>query len=360
MISEDWLKGTDPDEMLEFVLDRFNPRRWRLLAAAFVRRRWDVVPEGDMREAVDFIERNAATLPAKVAKEWLKRIDAAIPAAIEQARNTMADVVRPADPTSADQSGPILDSPDEIAPAFPLFAAASRHAALAIEASFLHIELAADAVRALFAEPGRETVLRTTSRIEEAVADRAEANRYANNALRMKQQGDELADYATTVKNQRVEESKAIEMVRRLEESQGNRANDIDPDEDPTQRAMKKVLPRFLHELVGNPIVGYRFEPSWYTPSVVDIARTIYDERSFDKMPILADALLDADCDEEAILRHLRGRETHTKDKPVHMRGCWVLDRILFPTDLLFGDAPVEDAPPPLAKKPRAPRKKPQ
>ena len=44
--------------------------------------------------------------------------------------------------------------------------------------------------------------------------------------------------------------------------------------------------------------------------------------RDFSPMPILADALQDAGCDNEAVLAHCRG------DGP-HVRGCWVVDLIL-------------------------------
>jgi hypothetical protein len=39
-------------------------------------------------------------------------------------------------------------------------------------------------------------------------------------------------------------------------------------------------------------------------------------------MPILADALQDAGCEDEALLSHCRG------DSP-HVRGCWVVDLLL-------------------------------
>jgi hypothetical protein len=42
-------------------------------------------------------------------------------------------------------------------------------------------------------------------------------------------------------------------------------------------------------------------------------------ERAFDRMPILADALEDAGCDDPLLLEHCR-----KEDK--HVRGCWALD----------------------------------
>ena len=52
------------------------------------------------------------------------------------------------------------------------------------------------------------------------------------------------------------------------------------------------------------------------------IANTIYDDRSFDRLPILADALEEAGCTDAAILGHSRqGGED--------VRGCWVVDLLL-------------------------------
>jgi hypothetical protein len=52
------------------------------------------------------------------------------------------------------------------------------------------------------------------------------------------------------------------------------------------------------------------------------LVRAIYDERAFDRLPILADALEDAGCTDAVILDHCRGGRTH-------VRGCWLVDRLL-------------------------------
>lgn len=59
--------------------------------------------------------------------------------------------------------------------------------------------------------------------------------------------------------------------------------------------------------------------PSWLTSNVTALARSISDGRSFDRLPILADALEDAGCDSETILSHCRGTGEH-------VLGCWVVD----------------------------------
>jgi hypothetical protein len=63
-------------------------------------------------------------------------------------------------------------------------------------------------------------------------------------------------------------------------------------------------------------------DPAWLTADVVGLARTIYESRSFDRMPALADALVVAGCDDTEILDHSRGQAEH-------VRGCWVLDLLL-------------------------------
>jgi hypothetical protein len=63
-------------------------------------------------------------------------------------------------------------------------------------------------------------------------------------------------------------------------------------------------------------------DPRWLTSDALGLARGIYDERAFDRMPILADALLDAGCDQEELL-------THCRSAGPHVRGCWAIDLIL-------------------------------
>jgi hypothetical protein len=60
----------------------------------------------------------------------------------------------------------------------------------------------------------------------------------------------------------------------------------------------------------------------WLTSTVTDIARQMYDSRDFTAMPILADALQDAGCENADILTHCRGPGPH-------VRGCWVVDFVL-------------------------------
>jgi hypothetical protein len=81
-----------------------------------------------------------------------------------------------------------------------------------------------------------------------------------------------------------------------------------------------------LRDLFGSP---FRPRPvlspswlSWKDGAVVKLARGMYAERSFDRLPVLADALEEAGCTEHSLLAHCRSEGEH-------VRGCWVVDLLL-------------------------------
>jgi hypothetical protein len=78
----------------------------------------------------------------------------------------------------------------------------------------------------------------------------------------------------------------------------------------------------YLHEIFGNPFRPVTVDCSWLTATVVSLATAIYEDRAFDRLPILADALEDAGCTDEETLNHCR-------QPGEHCRGCWVLDLVL-------------------------------
>jgi hypothetical protein len=61
---------------------------------------------------------------------------------------------------------------------------------------------------------------------------------------------------------------------------------------------------------------------AWNDATVVKLAQAIYDDRAFDRMPILADALEEAGCHDADI-------RTHCRQPGPHALGCWVIDSIL-------------------------------
>jgi hypothetical protein len=87
------------------------------------------------------------------------------------------------------------------------------------------------------------------------------------------------------------------------------------------QRAVRFLITS-IRCIFGNPFRPAALDPSWLTSTVVLLGRGIYEERAFDRLPILADALQDAGCDNADVLDHCRGPGPH-------VRGCWVVDLVL-------------------------------
>jgi hypothetical protein len=81
------------------------------------------------------------------------------------------------------------------------------------------------------------------------------------------------------------------------------------------------------HDSSGMPLPLPVIEPGWLTWNsgcVLAMAEGILTRRSFDGMPILADALQDAGCEDEVLLGHLRAYTDHTAN-------CWTLRLIIEP-----------------------------
>ncbi len=104
-----------------------------------------------------------------------------------------------------------------------------------------------------------------------------------------------------------------------------------------------RVQCAIIRDIIGNPfrraahnpaycaprtsvaLVRYQpgpFDPEWGTDTALALASQMYESRDFSPMPILADALQDAGCDNADILDHCRGSDPH-------VRGCWVVDLLL-------------------------------
>jgi hypothetical protein len=85
---------------------------------------------------------------------------------------------------------------------------------------------------------------------------------------------------------------------------------------------MRQSSCRLIREVFGNPFRPVPVDPAWLMPGVVELARTIYDDRAFDRMPQLADRLEESGCHDPDIIGHCR-------QPGEHVRGCWVVDALL-------------------------------
>jgi len=85
-----------------------------------------------------------------------------------------------------------------------------------------------------------------------------------------------------------------------------------------------------IHDICGPlPFRTVALHPIWRTPTVTGLARAAYEVRVLpsgildrEHLAVLADALLDAGCDDAPLLNHLRGPGPH-------VRGCFAVDAIL-------------------------------
>jgi hypothetical protein len=80
-----------------------------------------------------------------------------------------------------------------------------------------------------------------------------------------------------------------------------------------------------LRCIVGNPFRPSTVDPNWLSWNdgiVASLALSIYSEHRFTELPVLADALEEAGCDDANILDHCRQPDEH-------VRGCWVIDSLL-------------------------------
>jgi hypothetical protein len=84
-------------------------------------------------------------------------------------------------------------------------------------------------------------------------------------------------------------------------------------------QAMRATQVTAIRDIFGNPFRPITLDPSWLTSTVLALANGIYSEKAFYRMPILADALQDAGCDNNDILNHCRQHGGH-------VRGCFVVD----------------------------------
>jgi hypothetical protein len=80
-----------------------------------------------------------------------------------------------------------------------------------------------------------------------------------------------------------------------------------------------------LREVFGNPFRPVQINPDWLSVSsgaAGAMAQVIDADHRFEELPYLADALMDAGCNDVVLLEHLR--------QPTgHVRGCWALDALL-------------------------------
>jgi hypothetical protein len=110
-------------------------------------------------------------------------------------------------------------------------------------------------------------------------------------------------------------------VIARRDSARFAASHSAEADEAPAE-LVRAAIADLLRCVFGNPFRPVTLDPAWRTSTVLGLASAIYAERAFDRLPILADALEDAGCDQPDLLAHCRSDN-------LHVRGCWAVDLIL-------------------------------
>lgn len=261
MTEQEWLGCRDPRKMLDSLGQKASVRKLRLLADACCRRIWALLPEPVSRNTVDVVARLAD--------------NRATPAEQRRASRAALQAVREAEARANHPPGGVARFADYAAEAI-------CHAAYA----------------AYYA-----------SRIDDAPPPLV-----GDDKVRV------AAAAATAAANAVMYAAGAASLTPGVNPPDPNRG--IMKDAKDQEAVAQAALCR---EIIGNPFRVASVEPIWLLRegnTGVSIAQAIYEGQDFSSLPILADALEDAGCSDEAILSHLRGPGPH-------VRGCWVIDLLL-------------------------------
>lgn len=101
-----------------------------------------------------------------------------------------------------------------------------------------------------------------------------------------------------------------------------NNAKELVANADEIIAAERTAHAHLLRDILSNLFRPVTFDAACLTPTVTSLATAIYEERVFNRLPLLADALEDSGCSNQEVLSHLRGGGEHT-------RGCWPVDLLL-------------------------------
>jgi hypothetical protein len=83
------------------------------------------------------------------------------------------------------------------------------------------------------------------------------------------------------------------------------------------EKCWLRILLRVMECL--HPIRATEIDPNWRTADTLALARGILEDRASDRLPILADALTDAGCENDSILSHCQAVGEHLPE-------CWAMD----------------------------------
>lgn len=304
--------------MLEAVAEHLSPRKWTLLGCQMLRQFHNSNIEPHLT-TIELLER--VTEGLLITSEHTSISPA-------QAGDKQLKIVEHLNPRTASQNNRWFKEHQAKNPTAILIFNASGSAQDSVNAAEQCCENLLDTITAtliLTTDGTLESFESFGGALRQAETNRLDAAHFTRLALRYNTRAEELVQQIP---------AKSVRLIR------ANAEDYIDSTElkfyglaDLTRRNVtrwyQKLLANCLREQLGNPYRSFSIRDEWRTDTVLALARGIADENAFDRLPILADALEEAGCNDQPILNHARSAAQH-------FTGCWVMDRLMHPKEPIF------------------------
>jgi hypothetical protein len=319
MLESRWMECRRPAPMLRYVANRASPRKLRLFACACIRRTWPWLRAEASRQAVEELERQADDRKTLTPTRAVRERSRAGAEDAEDARLSAEDARQEAEQHRAQ----VWDSVWVGDPPEPSVLVRSAALALEANAADLDAEAAAQAAElvAALAQESR-TAAQIAEGAERVVVTGRQAVLTSAWAARWTHRADQEADRPVARSRAAVRASQARQWIEMQQDAMQERLRRA---EERTARQERRAQCALLRDLFGHLFHPAAVEPAWLEWNggcIAAMARTIYDDRKYQDLPILADALEEAGCTMPDLLDHCR-------QPGEHVRGCWVIDAIL-------------------------------
>lgn len=315
MTEAEWLQTDDPLAMIQWVGAHADPRKRSLVRVAHCRRLGPLVTP-DLGGALDLSERVAdgRSTDAEL-RPLLDILDEAAAKARRKLDRADDEYERALREQRGDRSDPPYPTAVLVAGAEALRARQAQQEAVATSVAIGMVRVAA------FGCPDEcGPLIRLRDLAMEIGERQADASAHAELAANWENRAEELAEQFGRYPRRKGQiAAEAQEWTDRgghiLDGMLAKRTRDA-------AARTRRGLVHVFRDLFGNPFRPVVFDARWKTGDVLGLARGIYEDCAFDRMPLLADALMDAGCADDRVIAHCR-------EAGAHYCGCCVVDAVL-------------------------------
>jgi hypothetical protein len=319
MNETEWQGCKHPIAMLSSLGDALDARRERLFACACCRRLDPLLRDASTQEGLATLEqhidgagrRPARRTAARQAEKGLTAATEAVGQAMEAWREAHA------------RREEVWNSLWVGTPPPPWQFLRVAAEACAAQAALTELQAVQEAARAvvyatedpLDAAATSTLAVRARTFARQAMSGRDRAGRWLTRA---EQESERVVSRSRAA----VRASQAMHLVERNEEKVESKAPRLARRWEREERAAQCAMVRDLFGHLWSPVRIDSTWRKWRDGVLVEMARSIRDERRFTDLPLLADTLEEAGCTDGPLLQHCR-------DSGPHIRGCWALDLLL-------------------------------